>query len=77
VLDVLLAKAQNSYVIPRSLIIGYLGLGASDNVFSLLESAFERRDGVLWWLRAHPIFDPVRSDPRFDTLLDRMGFPSE
>jgi len=77
VLDVLRAKARNNYVIPRSLLFVYLGLGDCDRAFSLLEQRFECRDGVLWWLKSHPFFDSIRSDPRYDALVDRMGFPSE
>ena len=77
VLDLLLAKAQDNYVIPRSLFWVYLGLGDFDRAIRLLEQRFEYRDGFLWWLRSHPAFDPLRSDPRFSALVHRMGFPSD
>jgi len=76
VLDALLSKAQDHYVIPRSLLWIYIGLGDFDRAFDLIEERFERRDGFLWWLRSVPWFDPLRSDPRFSALVQRMGFPA-
>ena len=75
-LDALLSKAQDHYVIPRSLLWIYIGLGDLDRAFDLIEERFERRDGFLWWLRSVPWFDPLRSDPRFSALVQRMGFPA-
>ena len=75
-LDILLAKGQVHYVIARSLLWIYIGLGQFDRAFDIMEQQFERRDGFLWWLRSVPWFDPLRSDPRFGALVQRMGFPA-
>ena len=51
----------------------YGGLGEKDEAFAWLDKAYEERseDSVL--LKAHPIFDPLRSDPHFDDLIRRTG----
>jgi hypothetical protein len=28
------------------------------------------------WLRVNPRFDPLRKDPRYDSLVQRMNFPA-
>jgi len=28
------------------------------------------------WLNVHPVLDPLRSDPRFEDLMGRMGAPA-
>jgi serine/threonine-protein kinase len=50
-----------------------LGLGDHDGVFRALERAFEERDGSLVLVTSAIEFDPVRSDPRFQALLAKMG----
>ncbi len=53
----------------------YAELGEVDAAFEWLEKAYERRSLELTWIRVNPIFDPLRSDPRFQDLLRRIGFP--
>jgi tetratricopeptide (TPR) repeat protein len=48
-------------------------LGEIDRAFAILEAAYEERDSFLAALKADPIFDPLRSDPRFGRLLQRIG----
>jgi TolB-like protein/Tfp pilus assembly protein PilF len=55
----------------------YAGLGDKDNAFQWLDRAYQARDKGLTYLKADPCLDPLRSDPRFNTLIKRVGFPSE
>jgi hypothetical protein len=49
-----------------------VALGDVDASFDLLEKAHQDRRGWLAYLRIEPILDPLRSDPRFRRLLERM-----
>jgi serine/threonine-protein kinase len=55
----------------------HMGLGDLDRAFECLEQAVEEREGgILLDLVSVPEFDPLRSDPRFDDLLRRIGLPT-
>src|SRR5439155_18683702 len=51
------------------------GLGQSDQAFASLEKAYAHREWRLVRMKVEPMFDPVRTDPRFAGLLRRMGLP--
>jgi hypothetical protein len=51
-------------------------MGNLDQVFEWLEKAYEERDSSLVTLNGNPIFQSIRSDPRFQALLRRMNFPT-
>jgi len=53
----------------------YFALGELDQAFRLLNTAYEKRDPHLANLRVGAIYDPYRSDPRFQILLKKMNFP--
>ena len=52
-----------------------LGLGENEQAITSLHQAVERREGRMTHLNRDPLFDPLRSDPRFQALLHRMNFP--
>jgi hypothetical protein len=52
-----------------------VALGGKDQAFESLERAYEERSGWLSRLKVDPIFDGLRSDPRFTNLLRRIGLP--
>jgi len=50
----------------------YATLGDKDKAFAELEKAFDQRDCYLGRIAVDPFFDPLRDDPRFKSLLQRM-----
>ena len=55
----------------------YALIGETEKAFEWLERGYRERDPRLLNLKFGPAFDPLRSDPRFDDLLRRIGFPEE
>jgi len=51
----------------------YAGLGDKDEAFAWLEKSYKVHDKGLTYLKMDPGMDPVRSDPRFQNLLHRVG----
>ncbi|MQA29064.1 MAG: tetratricopeptide repeat protein [Luteitalea sp.] len=50
----------------------YIGLGEFDRAFEWLARAVD--DGGVWTLKVAAVWDPIRSDPRFEQLLRKSGF---
>lgn len=70
-------KANISYISPYLLATIYAGLGEKDRAFELLQRAYEQKSLELsWHLKADLRIDNLRSDPRFQNLLHRVGLPS-
>jgi tetratricopeptide (TPR) repeat protein len=53
----------------------YLCQDQYDRAFEWLEKAFEERSNWLVHLNTDPIFDPLRNDARFKSLVRRVGLP--
>lgn len=68
-------RSKRSYVPPYQMAKIYLGLGEKDQALAWLEKAFEERSLFLTWLKVEPEVDSLRSDPRFQNLLHRVGLP--
>jgi tetratricopeptide (TPR) repeat protein len=51
-----------------------LALGDIDETFEWMERAFEERSSPLVYQNIEPALDPLRPDPRFRDLLNRIGF---
>jgi TolB-like protein len=50
--------------------------GDRDLAFAALDRAWEIRDARLMSLKIDPYMDPLRSDPRYAALVERIGFPA-
>jgi hypothetical protein len=51
-------------------------IGERDQAFAWEEKVYPTRDIQFYILRVFPLVDPLRSDPRFQFLMRRMGFPT-
>jgi tetratricopeptide (TPR) repeat protein len=71
VLDRLNELSKHKYVPAADVARVYSGLGEKDKAFDWLEKGYEERS--LGPIKIEPIFDPLRSDPRFQDLLRRMN----
>jgi serine/threonine-protein kinase len=71
--DELQRLAQRRYVAPSVIATVYAALGDRDQAFAWLDRARTERDFLLVLLKVEPMFDGVRSDPRFATLLASMN----
>ena len=54
----------------------YQDAGDNDRAIDWLEKAYEEHDPSLPYL-GNPLYDPLRSDPRFQALLRRMNLPED
>jgi tetratricopeptide (TPR) repeat protein len=59
---------------PYEVASNYALLGDGENAFLWLDKACARHRGMLA-IQVEPAFDNFRSDPRYNALLHRMGFP--
>ena len=65
-------RAKTDYVSPVAFAMCTLGLGDVDAAFHWTERALAERRGWLVYANVNPTFDPMRTDPRFAELLQRM-----
>ena len=66
------ARARASYVSPVAFVMVHAALGQADQAFDWLERTYEERRGWLAYLNVEPMLDPLRGDPRFRRLAERM-----
>jgi TolB-like protein/DNA-binding winged helix-turn-helix (wHTH) protein len=66
-------EAGKEYVSPVGLAILYAALGERERALALLERAYSAHDQQLIWLGIDMGFDSLRSEPRFQDLLRRVG----
>jgi tetratricopeptide (TPR) repeat protein len=68
-------NARRGYMPSSAISINYIRLGEREKALYWLEKAFEHHTRDLIYLKVEPNYDPLRSDPRFQSLLRRMNFP--
>ena len=73
IINQLNALSKQAYVDPYFLAEIHTALGERDQAFQELEKAYEQRSSWLVWLKVEPKFDSLRDDPRYTSLLKRIG----
>jgi eukaryotic-like serine/threonine-protein kinase len=65
--------SSDRYISPYHIALIYSGLGNREETFNWLEQAFQGRADYLVYLKVDPRFDWLHKDPRFASLVDRIG----
>lgn len=67
------AQAEEGYVSPAFFADLHMARGDREAALAALERAFEERSGwILPFLSVHPLYAPLRTDPRFQDLVERI-----
>jgi TolB-like protein/DNA-binding winged helix-turn-helix (wHTH) protein/Tfp pilus assembly protein PilF len=75
VLEGLQQLSSTRYVSPYSVALVHAGLGDRDRALAWLDKAYDERSDYMPYLKREPMLDSLRSDPRFDALVRRVGLP--
>jgi len=73
-LEALLKTSKIEYISPLYFAIVYIGLGDNQQAIDWLEKALEMKEHRLLYLYTDPIYDPLRTDPRFIEIINKIGF---
>jgi TolB-like protein/Flp pilus assembly protein TadD len=73
ILDQLKELSSQRYVSAYSFALAYLGLGDKQEALRWLEKSYQDRAGSdVGWIRVDPLLDPLRDDPRFEALAEKI-----
>ena len=76
ILEQMLARTgRGQYLSPAVIASVYVGLGDKEQALAWLNRALDDRTWTMFLLRVEPTLDPLRSDPRFASLIQRVGLP--
>jgi eukaryotic-like serine/threonine-protein kinase len=77
VLDQMRDMADKGFVTAYAPALVHLGLGEKEQALAWLNRSLEERANWLFWLLADPRWDPMRSDPGFQGIVRKVGFPAD
>jgi hypothetical protein len=53
----------------------YARMDEFEKSFEWLEKAYQDHEVEMYWLNVEPFFKPMHDDPRWESLVERIGFP--
>ena len=75
IIERLKKQAKQRYVPPYAVSWIHIGLGEKQQALEWFEKSYENREDTLLWLNSDPSLDDLRSEPRFQDLVRRVGLP--
>jgi serine/threonine-protein kinase len=72
ILEELEAVGREGYVSPAALAILHIGLGNPERARDYAERAYDERRGWLVYFKVNPMLDPLRNEPRFKALVEKL-----
>jgi tetratricopeptide (TPR) repeat protein len=77
VINILKQKSSKSSVGSPAfnLAIIYGHMGQIDTAFKWLEKGYDDHEVEMYWIKVEPALEPLPSDPRWQEMLDKVGFP--
>ncbi|MGA7273439.1 MAG: hypothetical protein WBX14_01205 [Candidatus Udaeobacter sp.] len=68
--------AQHQFVRGYHFALIYIGLGDKTTAIQYLVRCSEERENIdLNWIKVDPLLDPLRGDPRFEALVQKVIAP--
>jgi serine/threonine-protein kinase len=75
ILEEMTALLEKQYVPAPQLALIHLGLNETEKALDLLERGLDERSYWMVYLHADPVYDAIRSEPRFSRILAAMRLP--
>jgi TolB-like protein/DNA-binding winged helix-turn-helix (wHTH) protein len=69
------ARAGKNYVAPADVAELYAQLGDREQTLAQLEAAFQQHSPPLLWIQSDAAYDFLHTDPRYRSLIQRIGLP--
>ena len=69
--------SRRRYVSPAAFVFPLVALGEHEQAFQWLERGFEERINLMIFINSVEALDPLRRDPRFRDLVQRIGLPNQ
>ena len=63
---------QHGNTWPFGFVLLYVGLGDEDEAINWLEQIYRDKNVAIWGIKVNPLLDPLRSDPRFEALVQKV-----
>jgi hypothetical protein len=67
--------ARGDYVPAWHYLMAYVRLGDNEQAFASLAKATEERNWFAFQIKVNPILNPLRGDPRFEALVQKVFAP--